>query len=129
MKSMRPKSVAAHAAFHRPWTVEEEEWWFCVRDHDGQQLAYVYFDDPRFSDQTAHQRRSAVRKHSMAASTRPWSSSKSLRLYQASANVGSTRVAARNAASASTLWPLARSMFPRLNGADASVGSLFIRMR
>jgi len=35
------------AAFHRPWTLEEEEWWFCVRDHDGQQLAYVYFDDPR----------------------------------------------------------------------------------
>ena len=30
------------AAFHRPWTLEEEEWWFCVRDHDAQQLAYVY---------------------------------------------------------------------------------------
>ena len=54
MKSMRPKSDAAHAAFHRPWTVEEEEWWFFVRDHDGQQLAYVYFDDPRFSDQPAN---------------------------------------------------------------------------
>ena len=31
--------------FPPPWTVEEEERWFCVRDHDGQQLAYVYFED------------------------------------------------------------------------------------
>ena len=34
------------------------------------------------------------------------------------------RVAVRNAASASTLRPTRRSMFPRLNGADASVRSL-----
>jgi hypothetical protein len=33
--------------FPPPWTVEEQERWFAVRDRDGQQLAYVYFDDPR----------------------------------------------------------------------------------
>jgi hypothetical protein len=27
--------------------VEEGERWFVVSDHDGQKLAYVYFDDPR----------------------------------------------------------------------------------
>jgi hypothetical protein len=51
------------------------------------------------------------------------------KVYQASANVGSTRVAARKAASASTLRRSTLSMFPGLNGADASVGSLFIRTR
>ena len=30
-----------------PWTVEEQKTWFAVRDRDGQQLAYVCFDDPR----------------------------------------------------------------------------------
>ena len=30
--------------FPPPWTVEEQETWFVVRDHDGQQLAYA---DPR----------------------------------------------------------------------------------
>jgi hypothetical protein len=35
--------------FPPPWSVEEERGWFCVRDHDGQQLAYVYFDNPRAS--------------------------------------------------------------------------------
>ena len=33
--------------FLPPWTVEEQKTWFAVRDRDGQQLAYVYFDDPR----------------------------------------------------------------------------------
>ena len=33
--------------FPPPWSVEEEKGWFCVRDHNGQQLAYVYFDNPR----------------------------------------------------------------------------------
>ena len=33
--------------FPPTWTVEEQERWFAVRDRDGQQLAYVYFDDPR----------------------------------------------------------------------------------
>jgi hypothetical protein len=41
--------VTSPRRFPPPWTVEEEEWWFCVRDHDEQQLAYVYFDDPRSS--------------------------------------------------------------------------------
>jgi hypothetical protein len=29
----------------RPWTVEELDACFVVRDHTGQQLAYVYFED------------------------------------------------------------------------------------
>ena len=33
--------------FPPPWSVEEEDRYYVVRDHDGQQLAYVYFDDPR----------------------------------------------------------------------------------
>jgi hypothetical protein len=28
-----------------PWSVEEQEAYFVVRDHDGQQLACVYFED------------------------------------------------------------------------------------
>ena len=31
--------------FPPPWSVEQQEACFVVRDHDGQQLAYVYFDD------------------------------------------------------------------------------------
>jgi hypothetical protein len=33
--------------FPPPWSVEEQETWFAVRDREGQQLAYVYFDAPR----------------------------------------------------------------------------------
>jgi hypothetical protein len=33
--------------FPPPWIVEEQDACFAVRDHDGQKLAYVYFDDPR----------------------------------------------------------------------------------
>ncbi len=33
--------------FPPPWSVEEQEACFTIRDRDGQQLAYVYFDDPR----------------------------------------------------------------------------------
>jgi hypothetical protein len=34
--------------FPPPWAVEEQSACFVVRDHNGQQLAYVYFeDDPR----------------------------------------------------------------------------------
>jgi hypothetical protein len=35
--------------FPPPWTVEELDEGPCyvVRDHEGQQLAYVYFDNPR----------------------------------------------------------------------------------
>jgi hypothetical protein len=31
--------------FPPPWSVEEREACFVVRDHDGQQLAYVYFEE------------------------------------------------------------------------------------
>jgi hypothetical protein len=31
--------------FPPPWSVEELEACFVVRDHNGQQLAYVYFED------------------------------------------------------------------------------------
>jgi hypothetical protein len=31
--------------FPPPWSVEERDACFVVRDHDGQQLAYVYFED------------------------------------------------------------------------------------
>jgi hypothetical protein len=31
--------------FPPPWTVEEQASCFVVRDHNGQQLAYVYFED------------------------------------------------------------------------------------
>jgi len=33
--------------FPSPWSVEEGETYFVVKDNDGQQLAYVHFDDPR----------------------------------------------------------------------------------
>jgi hypothetical protein len=32
-------------AFPPPWSVEELDACFVVRDHNGQQLAYVYFED------------------------------------------------------------------------------------
>jgi hypothetical protein len=31
--------------FPRPWSVEEQGAYFVVRDHSGQQLAHVYFED------------------------------------------------------------------------------------
>ena len=31
--------------FPPPWSVEEQPACFVVRDHNGQQLAYVYFED------------------------------------------------------------------------------------
>jgi|SRR6516165_10375226 len=33
------------SALPPPWSAEEQEACFFVRDHDGQQLAYVYFDE------------------------------------------------------------------------------------
>jgi hypothetical protein len=32
--------------FPPPWSVEEGETYFVVKDNDGQQLAYIHFDDP-----------------------------------------------------------------------------------
>jgi len=31
--------------FPPPWSVEEQEACYVVRDHDGQQIAYVYFEE------------------------------------------------------------------------------------
>jgi hypothetical protein len=31
--------------FPPPWSVEEQEACFVVRDHNGQQLVYVYFEE------------------------------------------------------------------------------------
>ena len=36
-----------HECLSQPWSVKEQDRYYVVRDHDGQQLAYVYFDDPR----------------------------------------------------------------------------------
>jgi hypothetical protein len=33
--------------FPAPWSAEEQDGYYVVRDADGQQLAYVYFDNPR----------------------------------------------------------------------------------
>jgi hypothetical protein len=33
--------------FPPPWSVEEGQTWFVVKDNGGQKLAYVHFDDPR----------------------------------------------------------------------------------
>jgi hypothetical protein len=43
MKFMRPKSDARR--FPAPWSVEELDACFVVRDREGQQLAYVYFEE------------------------------------------------------------------------------------
>jgi hypothetical protein len=32
--------------FPAPWSVEEEDNYFVVSDHEGQQLAFVHFDNP-----------------------------------------------------------------------------------
>jgi hypothetical protein len=42
--------------FLPPWSVEEGQTWFVVKDNGGQKLAYVHFDDPRSGNQTAHPR-------------------------------------------------------------------------
>jgi hypothetical protein len=39
--------VPSPRRFPPPWSVEEGETYFVVKDNDGQQLAYVHFDDPR----------------------------------------------------------------------------------
>jgi hypothetical protein len=43
--SRRKKPRYAPRRFPPPWTVEELEACFVVRDSNGQQLAYVYFED------------------------------------------------------------------------------------
>jgi len=41
----RSLSLFTHLGFPPPWTVEELDACFVVRDHNGQKLAYVYFED------------------------------------------------------------------------------------
>jgi len=36
--------------FPAPWSVEEGDTYFLVKDASGQKLGYVYFDDPRSAD-------------------------------------------------------------------------------
>jgi hypothetical protein len=36
-----------HRRFPPPWSIKERDAGFCVRDSNGQELAYVYFDNPR----------------------------------------------------------------------------------
>ena len=44
--------------FPPPWSAEDIGAAFVVKDGAGRKLAYVYFDDPRFRGQAAHERRS-----------------------------------------------------------------------
>src|SRR5262249_4951978 len=36
--------MSAPRRFPPPWSVEEEAGYYVVRDHDGQQLAYIYYE-------------------------------------------------------------------------------------
>ena len=38
--------MIAPRRFPPPWSVEEDETYFVVKDSDGQQLAYVHFNNP-----------------------------------------------------------------------------------
>jgi hypothetical protein len=49
--------------FQPPWTVEEQAACFVVRDHTGQQLPYIYFEDEPgrpLSSQVAFRKQSAT---------------------------------------------------------------------
>ena len=37
--------MAEHRRFPPPWTADETDACFIVKDHNGQALAYVYFED------------------------------------------------------------------------------------
>jgi hypothetical protein len=39
------RTIMSERHFPPPWSVEELDACFVVRDHNGQQLAYVYFED------------------------------------------------------------------------------------
>jgi hypothetical protein len=41
------KTAMPARRFTPPWTVEEQDACYVVRDHNGQQLAYVYFEPGR----------------------------------------------------------------------------------
>ena len=42
-----PNSTTPPRHFPPPWTVEDKGAYFIVRDHNGQDLAYVYAEDKR----------------------------------------------------------------------------------
>jgi hypothetical protein len=44
---LRRNAAMPTRRFPPPWSIEELEACYVVRDHDGQQLAYVYFEDER----------------------------------------------------------------------------------
>jgi hypothetical protein len=44
VKKSKPSAVTTRR-FPPPWSVEELDACYVVRDHSGQQLAYVYFED------------------------------------------------------------------------------------
>jgi len=46
--------------FTPPWFVEEGNSYFVVRDREGQQLAYVHFDNPRAAAKPLTPRRGAA---------------------------------------------------------------------
>jgi hypothetical protein len=47
--------------FPPPWSVEELNACFAVRDHSGQKLAYVYFEDPRAAAKDRRERGETAR--------------------------------------------------------------------
>jgi hypothetical protein len=47
---MKSRAVMTARRFPPPWSVEEGETYFVVKDANGQKLGYVYFDDPRSAD-------------------------------------------------------------------------------
>jgi hypothetical protein len=42
-----PDSTRSPRCFQPPWTVDEATESFCIRDGNGQALAYVYFEDEK----------------------------------------------------------------------------------
>jgi hypothetical protein len=54
-----PDSTKPPRRFPPPWTVEDKDAYFVVRDHNGQALAYVYAEDKR-TGRATHTRRSAT---------------------------------------------------------------------
>jgi hypothetical protein len=44
------EAMPTNRRFPPPWSVEEGEMYFVIKDSNGQKLGYVYFDDPRSAD-------------------------------------------------------------------------------
>jgi hypothetical protein len=45
MNGLKSPTARDGRGFPPPWSVEEQDACFVVRDHNGQALAYVYFED------------------------------------------------------------------------------------